>query len=83
MLGSSSELLYCNEGRMGKNQGEPGTCMWLQGCDVAVILEMWWDCRHDWKAAMGGCRFFRTCRGDEEGLLSSVRHQHRALPGDG
>lgn len=27
----------------GKKQGEPGTGMWLQGRDVAVVLETWWD----------------------------------------
>lgn len=27
-----------------------------------IVMEMWWDDSHDWRAAMDGCKLFRRDR---------------------
>jgi len=47
---------------MGHKYNELEVCMQLQGCDLAGIMEMWWDGSHDWSAAMKRYRLFRKDR---------------------
>lgn len=50
---------YTNEHDLGNKQEEVEAIGQQESCDIAAIMETWWDDFHNWTAAMDGCKLFR------------------------
>ncbi|GAB0190477.1 hypothetical protein GRJ2_001513000 [Grus japonensis] len=51
---------------MGNKQEELEVCVHLQGHDLVVITETWWDRSRDWNVIMDGYILFRPSDQEEE-----------------
>jgi len=58
------KCIYTNAYSMGNNQEElkVEVIMYPANCDSLAITETWWDCSHNWSAAMDGYKLFRRDR---------------------
>ena len=52
---------------MGNKQEELEAIMRQASYDLVAIMETWWDCSHDWSAAMDGYKLFRKDRQGRRG----------------
>ena len=41
--------------------------LWQANYDLVAITETWWDCSHDWSAAVDGYKLFRKDRQGRKG----------------
>ncbi|MCQ4078480.1 endonuclease/exonuclease/phosphatase family protein [Klebsiella pneumoniae] len=52
---------------MGNKQEELEAIVRQANYDLVAITETWWDCSHDWSAAMDGYKLFRRDRQGRRG----------------
>ena len=52
--GAQLKCIYTNAHSMGNKQEEPEAIVQQVNYDLVAIMEIWWDCSHDWSAAMNG-----------------------------
>ena len=58
----------CTNARsMGNKQEESETTVQQASYDLVAITETWWDCSHDWSAAVDGYKLFRKDRQGRRG----------------
>ena len=61
------KCVYTNARSMGNKQEELEAIVRQASYDLAAIMETWWDCSHDWSAAMDGYKLFRKDRQGRRG----------------
>ena len=61
------KCVYTNARSMGNKQEELEAIVQQANYDLVAITEMWWDCSHDWSAAMDGYKLFRKDRQGRRG----------------
>jgi len=65
--GAQLKCIYTNAYSMDNKQEELEGIMWQANWDLVAIKETWWDCSHDWSAAIGGYKLFRRDRQGRRG----------------
>ena len=60
--GAQLMCIYTNVCSMGNNQEELKGIVQQENCDLVAIMETWWDCSHNWSAAVDGYQLFRRDR---------------------
>jgi len=65
--GTQLKCIYTSACRMGNKQEELEATVQQANYDLVAITETWWDCSHDWSAAMDGYKLFRRDRQGRRG----------------
>ena len=65
--GAQLKCIYTNAHSMGNKQEEPEAIVQQVNYDLVAIMEIWWDCSHDWSAAMDNYKLFRKDRQGRRG----------------
>jgi len=60
--GCQPKFVYTSACSMGNNQVELEAIVQQANYDLVAIMEMWWDCFHDWSAAVDGYKLFKRDR---------------------
>lgn len=71
------KCIYTTEHGLGNKQEELEAIRQQGNCDIADIMETWWDDFHNGDAAMDGCKSFRTDR--QERRAGSVALNVRSI----
>ena len=60
--GCQPKFVYTSACSMGNKQVELEAIVQQANYDLVAIMEMWWDCFHDWSAAVDGYKLFKRDR---------------------
>ena len=60
--GDQLKCIYTSARSTGNEQEELEATRQQANCDLVAMIETWWDCSHNWTAALDGYKLFRKDR---------------------